>query len=242
MALDLEKEVENQMAAEIAELEDRAFMEDLDRMEASEPWMDGVVEVGAWVANLDAVTRLELYNVYPPAEFGTSPSCTTTTTINAPWSAEAPHYMEEEDMMQNLGINSTMTFTVGFLRGVLADNRAQHERIYKESLAGYLRQAEKKLREATTKVAGYLAQIEAGEHIPLHSIHFGLEKPEHHLEAYDTVIQMLKHTTDEELELGPDEYRMLVMDEWEWQRGFLMRNAVYSMTGGQVARAKGYIK
>ena len=236
MTPDIEKEVESQIAAEIAELEDRAFLEELDRLEASDTGWEGVVEASNWVAhNLDALDRLELYN--DPAS-----SCTTTTTINAPWSVEAPHYMEEEDMMQNLGINSTMTFTVGFLRGVLADNRAQHERIYKESLAGYLRQAEKKLREATTKVAGYLAQIEAGEHIPLHSIHFGLEKPEHHLEAYDTVIQMLKHTTDEELELGPDEYRMLVMDEWEWQRGFLMRNAVYSMTGGQVARAKGYIK
>lgn len=52
--------------------------------------------------------------------------------------------------------------------------------------------------------------------------------PADYTEVYVNSIEMLEWNKDESIQLGADEFRQLVRDEWDWSEGFLTQNANYS--------------
>jgi len=150
--------------------------------------------------------------------------------------------LEDGRMMRSFGITTPMPFKKDFLLETLKKNRETHEEVYQESLKGYLEKAMQKIGEVKSGLAEDHARLAEGEHIELRSIHFGLELPSSHIEVYDTVISMLENTMQDTIELSPDAYRELVLDEWDWQRGFLVKNSAYSGTARRLSVSKGYSK
>ena len=102
----------------------------------------------------------------------------------------------------------------------LQENRSKHAEIVKEARDGYINAAKKALMKKMKK-------LEDGK---IEQLYFSIKPPEAHFEQYDTAIEMLKWTTDEEIELDSVEFRNFVMDKWDWSHGFLVSNSCYSPT------------
>lgn len=131
-------------------------------------------------------------------------------------------------MMNRLGINIEVTVLTVVLLGKVQENRKTHMAIVAEAKAGYVKKAEAALRER-------LEKISAGEILPLK---FSLVPPEDHTKAYDTIIGMLAHHTEETIKLDADQYRHLVADEWEWSDTFFTTNMLYSESASRVGASR----
>lgn len=99
----------------------------------------------------------------------------------------------------------------------IKENRIDHEKIYKEAMAGYQRECVKFLIKK-------LADAQAGEV----SMRCDLVRPFNNLKEYDRIISMLEWCEDELIELTQHEFSQYVLDQWEWQERFLTSNSVYS--------------
>jgi len=107
---------------------------------------------------------------------------------------------------------------VDWLLEKIKANRDRHVKGYEEARVGYIEKAQEKL-------AARMEQLKNGK---LVGLSFDLSVPRPHTTEYDTVIGMLKDTEAKTVVLSAAEYRMLVEDEWDWMRNFLVENAVYS--------------
>ena len=134
-------------------------------------------------------------------------------------------------MMNRLGIKITTTVQVAKLQGILQENRENHGAIVAEARKGYVDKAKKALNAKLDKLA-------SGKIVGLT---FHLQPPKDYTDAYDTVINMLEMTTDTSVTLGPDEFRCLVQDEWDWSDSFLLSNSGYSTSAMVAARGKGLV-
>ena len=100
----------------------------------------------------------------------------------------------------------------------LKENAAKHASVVQEARNGYMKRARKELEQR-------LKQLQQGLIV---SLSFSLTPPADHSEVYKTTIDMLEWNTQEYIDLGADEFRQLVRDEWEWTDNFLHSNARYS--------------
>ena len=66
------------------------------------------------------------------------------------------------------------------------------------------------------------------------TLNFNLPKPENHLEDYDRVLDLLKMTLDEELELREHEFNCYIRDQWDWTGRFKNISATYTASGNKV--------
>jgi len=128
-------------------------------------------------------------------------------------------------------INLSTDFNVRDLLKKLRANRALHEQVVQEAREGYLKQAQEVLKAK-------LALMSNGKIVALT---FNLNLPECHLDAYDTVIQMLELTTEKKVKLSGNEFRQFVMDEWDWTDGWLLSNSSYSSSSSSMASLKGLL-
>jgi hypothetical protein len=55
-----------------------------------------------------------------------------------------------------------------------------------------------------------------------------LSYPENHLEDYDRVIDMLKYSVADKVELSSKDFDAYVRNNWSWRNSFLSTNAVYT--------------
>lgn len=116
--------------------------------------------------------------------------------------------------------------------GVLRTNKEDHSRIYNEALEQY----KKTVCEVLTKA---LAAAQRKDDVDFAEI-VGLSKPFNHLKEYDRAIKMLEMSTDERVELTQQEFSQLVMDDWGWQRQFLVSNSRYSSSAMAKTASMGY--
>ena len=100
----------------------------------------------------------------------------------------------------------------------ITENRGQHRRIFEEALVGYRAAAIDELDRAL-KDAREGRRIRRG---------MTLVEPLDHTAEYDSVIEMLKMSVDDVIELNWGAFLSYVRDEWEWKRQFLVTNSKYS--------------
>lgn len=121
-------------------------------------------------------------------------------------------------MMRMNNIKMTTTVDVQSLLDKLRYNLEKHSLIVKEAIAGYVDRAQKELLRR-------LEDLRSGKCVGLS---FSLAPPSDHSECYRTTIKMLEWSKDATVVLQADEFRQLVLDEWDWTDNFLHSNSTYS--------------
>lgn len=96
-------------------------------------------------------------------------------------------------------------------------NRDEHRQIFEEALDGWKKAVTRALEEA------YQDALQGKEF----RLHVGLVKPEDHSDQYDTVIELLKMSQDDELELTQHDFACYALDKWQWQAAFLTTSMDY---------------
>ena len=122
--------------------------------------------------------------------------------------------------------NTTVSKTE--LLSKLQENREQHKVIYRESLAGFVSDAERQFKRK-------LADLSEGR---LKNLSVRLEPPQDHTAEYDTAIAMLEWHQADQVELNGEQFRQFVMDEWDWMQAWLFSNRRYSSSATEMAAAK----
>lgn len=127
-----------------------------------------------------------------------------------------------------------VTVEVKRLLEILKINKENHARIVKEAREGYVKEAEKILRERLNEL---LAKARDGKIVDLR---FNLSPPQDYTEIYDSFIGMLEMHTDSEIDLDGEQYRNFVEDKWDWTEIFYASNSAYSVTAADIAYKKGF--
>ena len=127
---------------------------------------------------------------------------------------------------------SNMVVTVLTLKTLetLRENKERHVQIVKEAREGYIKSAKEAL-------AARMDKLESGEVV---SLSFTLTPPQDYSKIYDVAIRMLDMHTENTIELDGTQVQHLVMDEWDWQQGFLTSNTRYSKMANDYTLEKGY--
>lgn len=116
------------------------------------------------------------------------------------------------------------------LIAALKRNQERHTTIVAEARAGYVQAAKATLLRR-------LNDLEEGRIVDLQ---FKMAPPLDYSEAYRTALQMLEMNQDDTIVLTADEFRCLVLDEWDWTSSFFACNSVYSATAGAVASSRDF--
>ncbi len=98
------------------------------------------------------------------------------------------------------------------------DNRDAHKAEYEEALQGFMIDCRVRLKKE-------LASLNKGL---LPDKHLYFEAPENHTDDYDTVIDMLEMSVDEELEITVEQFQRYARDKWDWTDNFKQLSAVYN--------------
>lgn len=105
-------------------------------------------------------------------------------------------------------------------------NRDEHRAIFEEALEGWKKRTievlEKRFQDA---LKGKI------------DLAFNLPRPADHTDDYDTVIELLTMSLDEELELSQHDFACYALDKWAWQAQFLTTSASYGSGLGQFKAA-----
>lgn len=123
-------------------------------------------------------------------------------------------------MMRRLNIETKVTILKAELLTKLRANLEQHKSVVIEARKGYVAKAKDHLRAS-------LADLESGR---VKSIAISLQAPQDMSETYVTTIAMMEMHQSDTIQLTASEFRMLVLDEWDWSDHFWMQNAAYSAT------------
>ena len=131
--------------------------------------------------------------------------------------------------MRHGDISMTVKVEREKLLDTLRKNRERHAKIVKEAQEGYKTKAIEALRSKLNEfTAGKIAYLQ-----------FNLQPPLDQTKQYDTAISMLEWSKDETVELESNEFRKLVMDEWDWMNSFLQSNSMYSTEAARCLEAIG---
>lgn len=111
----------------------------------------------------------------------------------------------------------------------LQENLKTHAAIVQEARDGYIKKAQDAL-------AARLEQLRVGK---LVGLSFDLRPPQDYSEVYRNAIAMLEWNQNELIDMQADEFRQLVLDEWDWSDAFLLSNKDYSATASRMSFQKG---
>jgi hypothetical protein len=136
--------------------------------------------------------------------------------------------MAQDVFGRGQSINGERIITMSRTRLIekLKANREEHALIYEEAKAGYAKAVDKALGDLAHKAERMTA--DDYDYSDLVEGLNELTKPSSHLKAYDESIEMFEWDEVENVQLKFSEFRKLVLDKWDWQRGFLANNAGYS--------------
>lgn len=138
-----------------------------------------------------------------------------------------PTLFGEEDPMAVLdGID--VVIDKAELLAALRKNREQHRVVAEEARQGYRAEAERALRAK-------LDDVVSGKIVPLS---FSLVVPVDYTSVYDTAIQMFDMAKATEVKLDAQQFRCVVMDQWDWRGRFLQANMNYSQSARQLYAAE----
>jgi hypothetical protein len=98
------------------------------------------------------------------------------------------------------------------------ENRAQHKSVVEEALANYR-------IEVIKELDAMLDEAKKGKKIRRQ---VRLVEPQDHTSDYDRVIDMLKMSTEDVIELDGQSFARYVRDEWEWFGQFANSNISYT--------------
>jgi hypothetical protein len=100
----------------------------------------------------------------------------------------------------------------------LMDNRDKHRALFLEAQEGYrdlvIAELDKSLQDARE-----------GREI---RTYIRMEAPQDHTSEYDTVIEMLRMSVDDVVELKAIEFQCYVLDKWQWAQSALLTNSAYA--------------
>ena len=122
------------------------------------------------------------------------------------------------------GLNTVRVNKVELLERI-KKNRDEHRKIFEEALTGWKKKVTEEL-ERRYQEALQGKRFDVAIHLP---------RPEDHTDQYDTVIELLTMSLDEELELTQAEFANYALDKWQWQANFLAMSSSY---GSVTASAK----
>lgn len=100
------------------------------------------------------------------------------------------------------------------------ENRDNHRRIFEEALVGY----------KTAAIAALEQCIRQLQNNKIHGFQSvtTLPVPVDHTKDYDAVLDMLSMSEDENIEIGEDDFRSYVRDEWHWKGQFTATASNYT--------------
>lgn len=107
----------------------------------------------------------------------------------------------------------------------LEANRTRHAELYKEAQEGFRQLAIEKMEEN-------LSKAKDGGSIELY---IQLQPPQDHTEEYDNIIEMVKMSVDDQIELMAHDFQQFVLDKWQWSRQVLEVNTSYAAAGKKSA-------
>lgn len=106
------------------------------------------------------------------------------------------------------------------LKAVLLTNRAAHQKIFEEALAGYKTKVIETLDRS-------LKQARAGQRV---AEHISIPRPVNQTHEYNRAIRMMEMSVENEITLTTQEFDAYVMDRWHWRSAFLASNSAYSVS------------
>ncbi len=110
----------------------------------------------------------------------------------------------------------------------LKANRKKHKAEYNEALTEYEICYKEKMVEARDKLKETVQHMEVlinledlkAESLPPLSFNFRLNIPSHHLECYDSTLDMLEASVHEFIILSANDFNKFYRDNWEWKDNF----------------------
>ncbi len=107
--------------------------------------------------------------------------------------------------------------SVARLKLIVTENKAKHDKIYADAVAGFWVRAKQELE----------AKLEDLKNHHYGNLCVSLVFPENHNDDYQRAIEMLDLTVDKEVILKQHEFESLVRNRWPWRQSFLLSNAGY---------------
>ncbi len=122
-------------------------------------------------------------------------------------------------------IDSNFAVTVPRLEVIakLKANLEQHKKDYTEAIEEYYVAVEAKLK----------AELKRFKSRPLERLSVSLTLPVSYADSYETAIEMLEMSVDDNIVLNRDMFVKFVKDEWEWKSNFA--NSTLSYIAGKMA-------
>lgn len=110
-------------------------------------------------------------------------------------------------------------------------NRDGHRTQFEEALDGWYKAVIKRLEQTLDNAKANKIQ----------DVRIILPRPSDHTSDYDRVIEMLKMSVDDVVQLTETEFAQFVQDDWGWKDQWLVSNSSYSSSIYETASASGLI-
>lgn len=107
------------------------------------------------------------------------------------------------------------------LVSTLKTNSDVHVREFNKAMEGYWRTAEREVEKLLDRVRNKRWDQP-------YQIAVSLTRPECHLDEYNTALEMLEWSTEDEVELTQQEFKQFVQDEWSWKEAFAQTTQMYA--------------
>lgn len=98
----------------------------------------------------------------------------------------------------------------------LKDNRSNHLSEYKKAYSGYLISTVEELESLLFRAKNGDIQSR-----------ISFDEPKSHEDDYDTAIEMLEMSVDDELYITKEQFKCFVQDKWSWKGQFDLTNIKY---------------
>jgi|SRR5689334_5504119 len=100
----------------------------------------------------------------------------------------------------------------------IEENRANHRALFLKAQEGYRRMVIEELDKMLS---------DAREGKPIR-IAVALQAPQDHTDEYDNVIEMLKMSVEEHIEIAAHDFQCYVRDKWQWSAHTNFLNSTYA--------------
>lgn len=111
----------------------------------------------------------------------------------------------------------TVRVNKGDLVNALTENRKKHKADYEKACEGYR-------DDMRTTLKDFVGKLSSGENV---AVIIRDMPPEDHTKDYDVALKMLEMSVEQTIELSQEDFHHLVLDDWDWKRGWMMSNSKY---------------
>lgn len=111
----------------------------------------------------------------------------------------------------------TVTVSKQKLQIIVSENRNKHRAQFEEAFEGYR-------KECIALLSRNLDDLKSGRKV---EVRFYEVAPQDHTGDYDTVLNMLSMSVDDNIELTHQEFQQYVEDDWNWREQWNASNMKY---------------